>query len=136
MTIALPSASPNPNVLIELGYALKTLGWDRILPVCNDYYGPNNQLPFDIPERRVISYTLSEDPTPEELKAAKEKLTAIFKGRIKDILRLKREAILDIQLVDPDTEGLFGQELECQLCWCKFSDCPDDEFPVYGSYTG
>lgn len=127
--------TPNPNVLIELGYALKTLGWDRILPVCNDYYGPIDQLPFDIPERRVISYTLSEDPSPEEIKAAKEKLTAIFKGRIKDILRLKREAILDIQLGDPDTEELFGHEMECQLYWCEFSDCPDGRFPVYERYS-
>ena len=23
--------SPNPNVLLELGYAVKTLGWDRII---------------------------------------------------------------------------------------------------------
>lgn len=76
--------TPNPNVSIELGYAIKSCGWDRILPVCNDHYGSIDQLPFDIPERRVISYTLSEDATPEEIKAAREKLTAIFKGRLKD----------------------------------------------------
>jgi len=121
--------TPNPNVLIELGYALKSLGWDRILPVCNDFYGPIDQLPFDIPERRVIAYTLSDSPTPEEIKAAKEKLTAIFKSRIKDILRLKREAILDIQIGDPDTEELFGHKKHCQLYWCDFSDCPDGRFP-------
>lgn len=126
---------PNPNVLIELGYALKTLGWDRILPVCNEFYGSIDQLPFDIPERRVIAYTLSDTPTPEEIKAAKEKLTAIFKSRIKDILRLKREAILDIQIGDPDTEELFGHEHNCQLYWCEFSDCPDGRFPVYKSQS-
>jgi hypothetical protein len=125
--------TPNPNVLIELGYALKTLGWERILPICNDFYGPIDQLPFDIPERRVIVYTLADSATPEEIKLAKEKLTAIFKSRIKDILRLKREAILDIQFGDPDTEELFGHEKHCQLCWCEFSDCPDDRFPSYQS---
>ena len=78
--------TPNPNVSIELGYAIKSCGWDRILPVCNDFYGPIDQLPFDIPERRVISYTLSQDPTPEEVKAAKERLAGIFKSRLKDIL--------------------------------------------------
>lgn len=121
--------TPNPNVLIELGYAIKTCGWDRILPVCNDHYGTIDQLPFDIPERRVISYTLSEDPTPEELKAAKEKLTPIFKHRLKDILKLRRESILDIQLGDPDTEQLFGHEHDCQLFKCHFSDYPDGRFP-------
>jgi hypothetical protein len=123
--------TPNPNVLIELGYALKTLGWDRILPVCNDFYGPIDQLPFDIPERRVIAYTLSDTPTPEEIKAAKEKLTAIFKSRIKDILRLKREAILDIQIGDPNTEELFGHEKHCILYECEFSDYPDGRFPRF-----
>lgn len=127
--------TPNPNVLIELGYALKSLGWNRILPVCNDFYGPIDQLPFDIPERRVIAYTLSDSPTPEEIKAAKEKLTAIFKSRIKDIMRLKREVILDIQIGDPGTEELFGHERHSQLYWCEFSDCPDGRFPVYKSQS-
>ena len=123
--------TPNPNVLIELGYAIKTLGWDRILPVCNDFYGSIDQLPFDIPERRVIAYTLSDAPTPEELKAAKEKLTAIFKGRLKGILRLKREAILDIQIGDPDSEELFGHEKVCNLVFAQFTDFPDCRFPQY-----
>ena len=75
--------TPNPNVAIELGYAIASCGWDRILPVCNEHYGNIDKLPFDIPERRVISYTLSETPTTEELTAAREKLTAIFKIRLK-----------------------------------------------------
>ena len=121
--------TPNPNVSIELGYAIKSCGWDRILPVCNEYYGTIDQLPFDIPERRVISYTLSEDPRPEELKATREKLTAIFKGRLRDVLRLKRETILDIQLGNPNTEELFGHERDCQLFRCEFSDCPAGRIP-------
>ncbi|HWP68372.1 MAG TPA: hypothetical protein VN437_03645, partial [Rectinemataceae bacterium] len=56
----------NPNVLIELGYAIKSCGWDRILPVCNEHFGKIEQLPFDIPERRVIPYTLSDIATPDE----------------------------------------------------------------------
>ena len=127
--------TPNPNVSIELGYAIKSCGWDRILPVCNEFYGTIDQLPFDIPDRRVISYTLSEVPTPEEIKAAKEKLTIIFKGRLKDILKLSNESILDIQLGDPDTEELFGHEMECQLFKCGFSDSPDGRFPILETYT-
>lgn len=128
--------TPNPNVSIELGYAIKSCGWDRILPVCNDFYGTIDQLPFDIPERRVISYTLSEAPTPEEMKSAKEKLTAIFKGRLKDILKLSHESILDIQLGDPDTEELFGYEKECNITKVKFIDFPDYKFPQYTRNSG
>jgi hypothetical protein len=29
---------PNPNVLIELGYAVKALGWSRIVMVLNTAY--------------------------------------------------------------------------------------------------
>ncbi|MCA9124848.1 MAG: hypothetical protein H6822_24615 [Planctomycetaceae bacterium] len=121
--------TPNPNVSIELGYAIKSCGWDRILPVCNDFYGPIDQLPFDIPERRVISYTLSQDPTPEEVKAAKERLAGIFKSRLKDILKLTRQSILDIQFCDLDTEQLLGHELECSVTLVEFSDVRDHKFP-------
>lgn len=128
-------ATPNPNVAIELGYAMKACGWDRILPVCNEHYGAIDKLPFDIPDRRVIAFTLSENPTPEELTAAKEKLTAIFKFRLKEILKLSRESILDIQIGDSDTEELFGHEHSCRLVHCVFSDYPDGKFPLYEQYS-
>ncbi|MBL8821337.1 MAG: hypothetical protein JNJ77_02030 [Planctomycetia bacterium] len=127
--------TPNPNVAIELGYAVKACGWDRILPVCNEYFGAIDKLPFDIPDRRVIPFTLSENPTPEEITAAKEKLTAIFKLRLKEILKLSRESILDIHVGDPDTEELFGHEHNCRLVRCVFSDYPDGKFPLYEQYS-
>lgn len=41
--------TPNPNVLIELGYAAATLGWERILMVHHKHYGQfPSDLPFDI----------------------------------------------------------------------------------------
>jgi len=43
---------PNPNVLIELGWAMKTVGWDRIICVMNTQYGQPNLLPFDLQHRR------------------------------------------------------------------------------------
>jgi len=126
--------TPNPNVCIELGYAIKSCEWDRILPVCNEFYGSVDKLPFDIPERRVISYTLSEDPTQEEIKAAKEKLVAIFKIRLKEILKLSRESIIDIQIGDPDKEQLFGHAHDCGLVQCTFTDFPDGRFPDHERY--
>lgn len=49
--------SPNPNVLIELGYAIRVLGWDRIICVFNKSYGKPEELPFDIQHHRLLSYS-------------------------------------------------------------------------------
>jgi len=55
--------SPNPNVLIELGYAIGVLGWGKIILLCNSSYGDNEDLPFDIRQHRRVSYSLMpEDP--------------------------------------------------------------------------
>ena len=53
--------TPNPNVLIELGYAMKTLEAKRIILVFNSAYGPIESLPFDLRTRRVIQYSMLKD---------------------------------------------------------------------------
>lgn len=51
--------SPNPNVLIELGYAIKVLGWDRIIMIANEAFANNDEdYPFDIRQHRRIKYSL------------------------------------------------------------------------------
>lgn len=47
---------PNPNVLIELGYALRGLGHERVILVFNEEYGDVRNLPFDLRMRRVLTY--------------------------------------------------------------------------------
>lgn len=47
---------PNPNVLIELGYAIKTIGWNKILCLFNTRTGNIEELPFDINHNRVTPY--------------------------------------------------------------------------------
>ena len=49
---------PNPNVLVELGYALHRLPTERILLVMNTVHGGVETLPFDIQKSRVIGYQL------------------------------------------------------------------------------
>ena len=51
--------TPNPNVLIELGYAIKALGWDRIILLYNKDFGEIEELPFDINHRRITSFALN-----------------------------------------------------------------------------
>ncbi len=50
--------SPNPNVLLELGYAARFLGWDKIFCFYNLDYGDFEDLPFDLKQRRPITYSL------------------------------------------------------------------------------
>ncbi len=60
--------APNPNVLLELGYAIKTLGEQRILMVMNSAFGPPELLPFDLNKKRVIPYCMPQqcqDRAPE-----------------------------------------------------------------------
>jgi hypothetical protein len=52
--------APNPNVLIELGYALRAHGSDKILMVFNEAYGKISDLPFDLKMRRIIPHKEAE----------------------------------------------------------------------------
>ena len=52
---------PNPNVLIELGFALRALGSERIIMVCNEAFGAVTALPFDLHLKRAVTYTLPQD---------------------------------------------------------------------------
>jgi len=54
---------PNPNVLLELGYASAKIGWDRIILVMNSYYGAPDELIFDLRHRRhPIIFSRGDDP--------------------------------------------------------------------------
>jgi hypothetical protein len=54
--------TPNPNVLIELGYDARDLGWDRIICAFNAAYGDLSDLLFDIRNRRIIAATKATSP--------------------------------------------------------------------------
>ena len=53
--------TPNPNVLLELGYAAGILSWDNIICICNEAYGKSKELPFDLRNRTIILYSLNSD---------------------------------------------------------------------------
>lgn len=57
--------SPNPNVMLELGYAVKTLEWERVICLCNMDYG--DQYPFDIAHNRITSFSLEGKSRKEVL---------------------------------------------------------------------
>jgi hypothetical protein len=47
---------PNPNVMFELGFAVRHIGWDRIILVLNTNYGSNDYVPFDISKHKILCY--------------------------------------------------------------------------------
>lgn len=76
-----PKLTPNPNILIELGYAAGIMGWDRIILVLNKHYGPPEELPFDLKNRPFpVTYNLAPGDDKAEARRALAKELA---GRIK-----------------------------------------------------
>ncbi|MEE4455086.1 TolC family protein [Novosphingobium resinovorum] len=75
----------NPNVLIELGYAKKALGVDRVVTVWNTAFTHSRfeDLPFDLRGRRgSITYALEAGASREELGKARAALVDGFVDRI------------------------------------------------------
>jgi len=72
--------TPNPNVLIELGYALRGLGHERVILVFNRSFGKIEDLPFDLRTRRLVVYDMpleEEGRAPERSKLEKQLETAV-----------------------------------------------------------
>src|SRR5512138_1243303 len=60
---------PNPNVLVEFGYAMRALGMNRIVMVFNSAYGEVGKLPFDVGRFRALPYYAADNTkerTPEQ----------------------------------------------------------------------
>lgn len=83
--------TPNPNVLIEYGYALKSRTHHRVIGVMNKAFGDPNteQMPFDMRHlRRPIVYDLPETATSAEISRELKTVTRIFVDAIEAVLRL------------------------------------------------
>lgn len=80
--------TPNPNVLIEYGWALKSLSNNRIVPVMNTAHGkPDREaMPFNMRHLRFpITYDLSNTADDEMRKGELEKLAKDFEHHLRII---------------------------------------------------
>jgi hypothetical protein len=79
--------TPNPNVLIELGYALKTLGNSRTVLVANTVNGSVESLPFDLRTKRVLSYHLppGAGDKPDQRKKLQDGLESALRAILADL---------------------------------------------------
>lgn len=75
---------PNPNVLLELGYALHALGDRRIVLVQNIAFGKPEQLPFDLRQKRVITY--HSEPDASERASARKALSTQLERALRAVL--------------------------------------------------
>ena len=75
--------TPNPNVLIELGYAACALGWDRIICVYNTDYSKLEALPFDLRQHRITAYSLKGKNKSEERQGLVNAFSATIDGLLK-----------------------------------------------------
>ncbi|MFN4275845.1 MAG: hypothetical protein ACK4FJ_06055 [Ferrovibrio sp.] len=81
--------APNPNVMIEYGWALSSLGHSRIIPVMNTAYGPPSpeNMPFDLRHlRNPILYDLPEDANDDKRREERIKLARKIEEAIRVIL--------------------------------------------------
>ncbi|WP_282125653.1 TIR domain-containing protein [Marinifilum flexuosum] len=108
-TVSEKFRTPNPNVLIELGYAIATLGWPRIIMLFNENLGTfPNDLPFDIDRHRASKYSIlnKEDQT------GVKNLASLLKTAIKLVIEKKpqkekeRSSHIDKKKHDSDVKKL------------------------------
>lgn len=86
---------PNPNVMIEYGYALRALTFKAMMPVMNTHFGPPESLPFDMGHvRHPTQYDAPPEISDGERRARRGKLSqtleAILRLMIQDILSRSR----------------------------------------------
>lgn len=72
--------TPNANVLIELGYAIKSMGWNKILCLFNTQTGKIEDLPFDINHNRVTPYN-------PNVSGEKKRIAEIISINLKSLFR-------------------------------------------------
>ena len=59
---------PNPNVMLELGYASHVVGWNNVICIMNGEYGNVDDMPFDIRNHRLMVYNINEQSSKADVR--------------------------------------------------------------------
>ncbi len=94
--------TPNPNVLLELGYAASCLGWERVICVYNLAFGEIGDLPFDLRTRRICTYRMNEG------QAAKKEERNNLGGKLADAIR-------SIRAYEEQIRKLNGKAIQARI---------------------
>lgn len=100
----------NPNVAIEMGYAISEKGDNNIITIMNTAFGTlPDDLPFDLRHKRgAIPYLLENQASKEQISNEKKELIKIFKEIIKEYLSsaVTKDLKNDLNL-DSNDLGIF-----------------------------
>jgi len=78
---------PNPNVMLEYGYALHARSFSIMIPVMNTAYGAATELPFDMGHLRFpVRYDLPATAKNAERRAVRKALTEEFEAIIRGMI--------------------------------------------------
>jgi hypothetical protein len=109
---------PNPNVMLELGFASATVGWERIITVMNEHYGLAEQQVFDLKSRRFpIRYTMNPESLGELIEVRRQ-LRISLEQAIRLALSSQYEAVEDIiKSLDAECLRLLREAANWTVFW-------------------
>jgi len=88
--------TPNPNVLLELGYAARTLGWERIVLVSNTAFGALAELPFDLRNHRFpTAFDVPDDASADQRSKERSRLSKLLGEYLANALDVQLRAAED-----------------------------------------
>lgn len=80
--------APNPNVAVELGYAIASLSQARVISIQNIHFGSAEKLPFDLRHMRwPLQYSLPPDASKEDIANTRSSLVKRLQPAITQILQ-------------------------------------------------
>lgn len=82
---------PNPNIMLELGYAASVVGWDSVICIINADYGNPDELPFDLAHRRLTPYSLKDKSKMEVKKYIRDIIVDTVSNLLKNGPRVKNK---------------------------------------------
>ena len=90
----------NPNVGIEVGYALKAVGSSNLLLAVNTHHGPTEELPFDLRHKGIsLVYSLAEDAAKPEIDAARDKLVSTLVPALRHYIKAPSTTVAQQEIV-------------------------------------
>jgi hypothetical protein len=111
----------NSNVSIELGYAFKAVPESGLILIVNKAYGEVEELPFDVKHRRVMTYKLPPEASPEDRRRAGKELQRDFELALRLLVDERRATEvtpveeLEEHLLDPSSGRKAARLIETEV---------------------
>ena len=102
--------TPNPNVLIELGYAAKALTWDYVVCVYNMAFGSVKDLPFDLQTRLMCTYSATEEQ--EKKSEERDVLASKLKAALLPMLQRITQKVVEESTPKPLTPETASEKVK------------------------